>query len=1530
MDAKTQPHLEALKAGLQTLKDSGTDGFEGLLAAVLSEVCGQPFRVASSGSQRGRDGDSAFDEAATYFEAKLYEDAVPQAAVSGKIVDLANDDKGQVDTWILCATSPVNSQHADKYRGSLAAIGIGCLILDWPPGTLPPLAVLLAMAASRVERFVLDHSQDPSAVTGIRADLDAVAADSQFADMSANLKSMVRDGAVGLGLAKAANQTALVKAFSDRREARRLFGQPLAPMDKSGLAWAERPALVQRIQTAISGAPDSRVVLVLGDEGTGKSWLVAKGWSASQPAPLLAAFMASDMSMPEAINNFEELLISKLASQTGEIVTDAMRKRWKRRIAGWRANPAPKHIRLVVWVDGLNQAISFPWARWIDAMAGFLEEIGGRLIVTTNNWHHSQIRWTVTTPLERVIVADWSEAELKGILEARGIRSDVLAAEVFEFLRNPRILGIAVELLDAKEIERVDELTVGRLLFEHLRRHDADPANASSALDFAKTLKSHAEEMLERLKSQNHDDLTIFDLGKELNAVSRSRFFEPVEGESDLYAVRKEGLPLALGLALTSVLRKELRASRDPEAKLAEVMEPISALSETSAVVFAALQISFLQEGCPVAVQAALAKYFVGLQNVSDDLYPAFEAMAKRSPEPFLRATHDAAFSKVRLPNVRWLISALLSASADPKHAAEIALQAQEWLCRYSLAPDAGMFRQSGRDSTKEAAELERLRREVEGRRSALSDAEAEFLGKQMKEDSRKGLPELHLYALELLAGKPLAPAVSALMGWAFASALNPDLDRPDKHFRHLMRFNAVDWQPMRDAVRYACEPFVGAGASNTAKRAVVTMLSATGDPDDAARAHAIFEALDPHRPRFSWNDPFFSTVDPCDPTTTQPPENIGAIVTASRNANVAELSTGCGMTAQDHQVTRSMPALARFEPATAIELRRTFARQALDRTDVLPLRHAVIALLKDSAILEAETVARLVSIGSSPPATEILTDKGGIRDEWLVQQYALRAAFPHQSGDEQLRALETGGGSEALLDLLEATSPASEAEIDAALDRALTSNDNDRLAMVVSFAQFSKSSLSNSAKSRLAPLLSSPDGGMRMRALALAARSRDPGLLKQFLATGWDAANCDAKSGYREIWYGSRCLLVAAELGLIGAAEAVGRMGPNFYGFAAQLNDEGAKSVADRVDVAFHRAISVNNIPQFPLVQQPVTATEGQEPPLLSLVDQPARNFRQAIEILEENDDAFQKRQKRAWQAFDRFVDRITLANARIILDDFSWGGFDAIVARMPSLAQSWKQALLVAGEGVFRAMHAFATGIARAIAPSDPAGAAQLFARTASLRPFVNRVIGVSSIPAEAVAAWSRASMPEVRKLCFARLDEAANDALIASEVLAAHKAGAQTFIQEYVDERLAIQEPAKTARALLVCGFSDVNDHATRTLQQFEGSEGFIGQAHQAATYTYRRNKWARHWYGRMKAAARPEEFWSSAVLFAKIVDGRFDLWHTECGPPREAFARFMTTIDDGAESRIKKWQSKRQSKLFGGDIPDPIFTFGQGGS
>ena len=79
--------------------------------------------------------------------------------------------------------------------------------------------------------------------------------------------------------------------------------------------------------------------------------------------------------------------------------------------------------------------------------------------------------------------------------------------------------------------------------------------------------------------------------------------------------------------------------------------------------------------------------------------------------------------------------------------------------------------------------------------------------------------------------------------------------------------------------------------------------------------------------------------------------------------------------------------------------------------------------------------------------------------------------------------------------------------------------------------------------------------------------------------------------------------------------------------------------------------------------------------------------------------------------------------------------------------------------------------------------------------------------------------------------------------------------------------------------------------------------------------------------MKTATNAEEFWQSSVLFTKIVDGRFDLWEADCGSAGDTFARFFTTIEDEVEKRVKKWQSARPSRLFGLEVPDPIFTRNQ---
>lgn len=235
MPTITESHLKNLRCALLKLRPTGSTGFEGFLEAVLTEACGQPFRLASSGSQRGRDGDSAFDAGATYFEAKRFRDNVPKAEVAAKIMDIKIDDRGQVDTWIIASTAPIPALHAEDFRRLAEVEGIGIVLLDWPKNAVvPALATLVVMAGEAAKQFLRTHIGDGADGDLLSEALDAIdhiSSLSAFTTQSARLAQELTNPSVGLGLAKAANRSWLERAFSSKAIARQQFGQPLAPFD---------------------------------------------------------------------------------------------------------------------------------------------------------------------------------------------------------------------------------------------------------------------------------------------------------------------------------------------------------------------------------------------------------------------------------------------------------------------------------------------------------------------------------------------------------------------------------------------------------------------------------------------------------------------------------------------------------------------------------------------------------------------------------------------------------------------------------------------------------------------------------------------------------------------------------------------------------------------------------------------------------------------------------------------------------------------------------------------------------------------------------------------------------------------------------------------------------------------------------------------------------------------------------------------------------------------------------------------------
>ena len=218
-------------------------------------------------------------------------------------------------------------------------------------------------------------------------------------------------------------------------------------------------------------------------------------------------------------------------------------------------------------------------------------------------------------------------------------------------------------------------------------------------------------------------------------------------------------------------------------------------------------------------------------------------------------------------------------------------------------------------------------------------------------------------------------------------------------------------------------------------------------------------------------------------------------------------------------------------------------------------------------------------------------------------------------------------------------------------------------------------------------------------------------------------------------------------------------------------------------------------------------------------------------------------------------------------------------------------------------------------------------LFHRIRSCRPLVQVTFGKAGVQLDAMATWGSARSPALEALCFARLDRATTDHELALEVLAAMLNGRQESLARYIEAKLSKQEPAEVARGMMAAGFSDQSEFNDEALATYEDRAGLIGDAQKAAKYAYERNVWARHWFEKMCRTETSIDFWRWSVLFLKIVDGRFDVWHSDCERKGSPIQLFKSAVDSMLKKRFTRWESHRNNKLFGSEAPAMIFLKGE---
>jgi hypothetical protein len=1531
--------IEDFRQSIRKLKPDGEDGFEGLVAAVLGDLTKRSFALASAGSQRGKDGQSALDGSAIVFEAKRYDDAVPKDTIYTKIFEIAADKTSITELYILAATSPISAQHITTLNAGARRLTMALMVLPWPETGLAELAALLAMTPGVSAKFIAKHTSINEAE--LASQLSAVRAHPQFQARSDELLANLRQPSIAPSFALKDNVAWLSEAFSDKKRARRVFGQALSPSDLSISRAIDRKDLRTKVANNVFVKPDDAIIAILGADGNGKSWIFAQAWSHQPDRPLTVIIVPEDINAPPSPESCQDLLIEKLLTQTGEMRKSDAKERWLRHFERWQNNRTAAAPRLVVFMDGVNQRRSVDWLRLIDSMSAVVAQLSGRLVFSCRRlFYRDNLEDKLVSRVVAIEVPEWTDPELDELLKERGTSIAALDAGIVRSLRNPRIFGVAAALFKAEEITAFGELSVSRLLFEHIHSGSAAEGTTVSPKQFAADICDHAESIVQRLRQRQSDGLSEFDMSPLLTAgranqitseqfiiTSAGRFFEVLDENPNKYVLKDEGLPLALGLALVRTAREALRRRKSVDEALSNILDPIAALDRTSDILLGAI-LSAVLEGAPKEVVTPLVRSFVMLQNLDSTRYPEFRSLYGRDPVAFLAALEDAALSRDIASNLSWLTDASNDLLGNKSFEIALAATIHRWLNMYSLAPERMVL---APNNSEHAAEREKQRSERELQLSAtmasLSQTERALLA-GMVQENRGDYSQLNLLAFQTLAGRPLASFAESLRNWCFAASLNGGFRDHHDDFDDLLHFNLADWTATKDALREAGELLRQTGTSSTGQWALVYVLRATGDSGDAEEADRIVEELTKDRARMKgWRQiESYCATDPCDPASVAP-SNIDITASKYKAINPAELRRFMSNTLDDHLFRTAQPGLARFRPEAAIEVLRALADQAVTRAQP-DFRQAVFLLESHTVGLEDRVAIRYVEKAREIAQAALDTGEDKNNEAWTAAQYALGVAFPHMTGDAQFDALVNHPKDRTfLLDLGYLFQPIDKTTLERALDKAVQADNRIAQFRIISFAEYSRTLLTAPTKEMVLSLLASADYHVRLSALSLIQTAADPVLLAGLVKSGWSAVPLDAVSRKVEILHGSQALVLAAEQGSITLGACLDRVGLSAYeSLAERLGPEAAVAIADRLHTAIHKAVEFQVTGNLPDIEQNYEGRHWSV--IFEVSEKPSQenNPHEQSRRLAETGDAWYRRQKRNQEALDRFERDLAKAGAQLVMQSVTVGLIAAIDKVVPALVDSWCTIFLKSDNKALNNVHNIASVVAEAISKRDAATSLMLFERLRTGSPHVRVTFGRAKVGLDAVTAWGAADSNEMKEFRFARLDRVGNDHDLAMEILAAIRADRLNVLREYVVGRRRRPEPAHRARAAMVAGLSPDEIWAIETVDMLKDERGFLQRAYEGAKYTMERYQWSRHWAAQMRTATDPVDLWRYNVLLSKIVDGRFKGAEAQGDTPSPLITRFGTTFNGLIRHRIRKWKNKRNSKLFGMGAPKKTFLPG----
>ncbi|QYK04013.1 hypothetical protein [Shewanella zhangzhouensis] len=1504
-------NLETIKTGILSLKAAGADGFEGLLRIVLTNLTGTPFRLAASGLQGGMDGDAAMPGDPICFEAKRYTGDIHRNDVLAKIADLSRKQNDADRLWVLGATTEVNTQLAAAVQEDGDRNAISTLILDWTEMPLPLLAIAVVAAGDPVIDFIVKNysgKNEQRRLTDVelKASFLTISGHPEFESLLQRIKSNLNVSKLALKRAVDLNLEWLIETFCDTRLAQQRLGQGLAVLENKSFP-SMREELRGRIARVIQAGKE---VILVGDEGHGKSWLSAQLCSDTKG---LALFVSAEQLDGMSVDELDDFLIALLIKQTNEVPNKTLKSRWRHRLQAWKFEPP--QAQLLVVIDGLNQRQNLRWDRLLNEIQSILFQIGGRLVVTVRPhfWRKTIARGILFTP-EVIEVPEWSPVERDTLLTYHGISLDWLDQQTLKTLQNPRLLSIAVATLPHKEAITWKGLTTDRLLMEHLRASQRENFEDETFDELTKRLSEHAAEVLRRVQSSSNTPPQNFQADS--NAVIETRFYLPLRGPSGQYELREEGLTLALGFALVDQLWQTLLTQQDLAERISQLVEPIRAMDRTTDVLFASLLICALDDiRFDKTIFTALLDAFANLQNVDDHRFEEFVGIVMHQPQALFDVLKILCLESGRRINQDWFVHAAFEVAQSERgwKVAEIAIH--QWLRCYNKDYCKQINRHHKRNDSEYNKRLETRKLEIEETLSSLSDFEMQFL-EEMTEVPGE-CDELFTVALRLLAGHSLVSFADSFVTMGLAFAFDKDAHSARKAFQQLTTFNRVARSATRTAFLQAIEPLRNNTTSKGGQWTVVRMLGATGDEADAITANAIAEEL-----RKDWE--FFGQPSPdkwrqtevANPDATRPIDMDGGIqqfIALEPNNMLQTMGVG----SEDHIFREFLPVACKFEPKVAAQKTQSLLAGLLTRTE-FPLRQVIMNSEEHIPLITPDLAKKLIKRAMQSEVFETLPEN----DQSICRMLTFYYAAPQISAAEQLKCMTSKVfGSNYLLSVFPSLKPQPTQKIITAIKDALENNNEDAAYGAFTAALYGNTKINSELEKLILKCSLSESSMLRAVTYQLALLKDLDSVRQMHTRGGWKANSADEKT--YEGWYGSILLVEACFRNEVSIEELLNRTSyKTWFASADRLGTTFTEPMVNCFLQRLRDGIAAASKIQPPLANLKLSMTE-QTPYALMSVEESSRaderfpKQQRLRDILGVTDD-FDEKQNRLNRVKEAFFEELKDSDAKSLVREITIDSLQCLVAEVPTLLDELSEILNQASNIQFIWLKNLAFAVANLISAKSPEKSLVLLDRALLTQGFMTIALG-DGLTLEHQAIWGCVASKPIEKLWRQRLLASENDEVLAREVLAAERFGAGNFIKSLILEFSSSEDKLNQAYAISMAGYSTQSDELTDIISKHIDGKGMCAQAAKYALSEHKNASWAKQWIDDMWNAPSPEEFWRCLIIAKAAMDARV---RTQ-SPTSCKWSHYAPAFHRVRQDAIKARNKERMKRLLGQKAPEAIF-------